>query len=171
MIGTPFCIRGWLGLLAFACMSVILPLTPACFTDRPSTCDENSDCAASGGICSVAGFCEHECSFVTDPTSDGSQSNGDGGVDHSASPDCPVNSFCAADCRVCIRDDNSSPATCFGSDHGLDQAQILGACGRAIGAHAARVVDGPGLVCTDSGASATTTVDGSSTDAATEAHE
>jgi hypothetical protein len=77
----------------------------ACVGDRPDSCERQSDCTS--GFCSSAGFCELECS--TDR-------------------DCPCASFCSMDCRICLRNDLTGPATCFAYNRGLSNAEILGAC-------------------------------------------
>ncbi|MCA9640450.1 MAG: hypothetical protein H6718_16365 [Polyangiaceae bacterium] len=59
-------------------------------------------------------------------------------------------------CGVCIRDDGKAPATCFGKQHGLSDAELLGAC-RAEGETALKdagsscSVSGDGPICAASG--------------------
>jgi hypothetical protein len=79
---------------------------PGCIGDRPDSCQKQSDCPA--GFCSGNGFCESECTSTLD---------------------CPCGSFCAPGCQICIRNDQTGPATCFPFNTGLTNSELLGACG------------------------------------------
>ncbi len=99
-------IRYAAGALAFAA-AISLHLT-SCIGSRPRTCSNQSDCSSLGAVCDGHGFCATEC------TTDG---------------DCPCNSFCAAGCGICVRNDLAGTATCFGQNRDMTPEAILHACG------------------------------------------
>lgn len=141
-------------------------LIAGCFSERPAQCQRNSDCdTVGGGICSVAGFCEVQCSpQVPEPALPDAAA--DVGVQAVKSSDCPLGSFCAAGCRVCIRVDHAGPADCFGERQGLTRDQLLGACQSGISAHVETPLDMPLPQCgVDAATSATGADSGGSRDA------
>lgn len=87
--------------------SVLLVIgTVACIgSSRRQDCSSHEDC--KDGFCNGRGFCDYECRDARD---------------------CPCGSFCARSCNLCVRDDRTGPATCFAFRHGLNTAEVLGAC-------------------------------------------